>query len=190
MADVTNGLGFDPNESSGVPKAPAGTRYVGLCKECRDFVELGPTFGCLAAGHGKDDIRVALLIDEHEEKPHLPAINIGALFMPALWGPAHGQWYMILFYPLWLVLDNLIYGSIQGSGLWPLALVAGIACAAFTVYYAQRANMFGYLRVAQTKTPEEYLRGERRWMPVLVGLALAMIAFASWYNIAVRPGLA
>ena len=32
----------------------------------------------------------------------VPRVNIGALFLPPIWGPAHGMWAAILFYPIWL----------------------------------------------------------------------------------------
>ena len=32
----------------------------------------------------------------------LPPINIGALFMPPIWGAANGIWLAILYYPVWL----------------------------------------------------------------------------------------
>lgn len=170
-----------------VPKAPEGMRYVGLCRRCRKFVELGPSFGCMNAGHRKDDIAVALLVDRDDPLPALPAMNLGALFMPALWGPAHGQWYMILFYPLWLMLDNLIYGAVHGSFPVWVAVLAALATAAFTVVYGLRANMHGYVRVASSLTPEEYLAKERRWTVLFVAIAVAFIVFASWYNVAIRP---
>lgn len=171
------------------PTPPAGMRYVGFCGACRDFVELDADFACERAGHPRESIRVALLAREDEPLPHMPALNVGALFMPALWGPVHGQWYMILFYPLWLVLDNLIYGAVHGSGMAVLAVVASLLTAAFTIYYALHANSWGYVRAAADRTPDEYLRVERRWSVVFVLIAIAFLVFASWYNVAVRPGL-
>ena len=46
---------------------------------------------------------MAELTDEQiaeEEKwlAGLPRVNWGALFMPGIWGPAHGFWVAILFY--------------------------------------------------------------------------------------------
>ncbi len=172
-----------------VPRAPEGMRYVGYCRSCRSFVELGPTFGCMKAGHPKSDIAVALLVGEDDPLPRLPRFNLGALFMPALWGPAHGQWYMILFYPIWLLLDNLIYGAVHGTFPVVIAVLASLAVAAFTVFYAARANSYGYPRVAAEKTPEQYVATERRWSILFVAIGVAFIAFASWYNVAMRPGL-
>ena len=39
----------------------------------------------------------------------IPRLNIGALFLPPIWGPAHGMWATILFYPIWLFADNTFY---------------------------------------------------------------------------------
>ena len=41
----------------------------------------------------------------------VPKFNIGALFMPPIWGPAHGWWLAIVFYPLWLFADNVFYAA-------------------------------------------------------------------------------
>lgn len=178
---------FIPADSAAVPRAPEGMRYVGFCRECRSFVELGPTFGCLKGGHGKKDVAVALLVDADEPLPKLPKVNLGALFMPALWGPSHGQWFMILFYPIWLLLDNLIYGAVHGTmPIW-LAVLCSAATAAFTVYYALRANAYGYVRAASEKTPEQYVTTERKWTVLFIIIGIAFIVFASWYNIAIRP---
>lgn len=178
---------FVPTCGEAVPRAPEGMRYVGFCRSCRQFVELGPTFGCMKGAHGKSDIAVAVLVDDDDPLPRLPAVNLGALFMPALWGPAHGQWFMILFYPIWLLLDNLIYGAVHGTiPVW-LAVVSSLAVAAFTVYYAVRANAYGYVRVAAEKTPEQYVAGERKWSVLFVLVGIAFLVFATWYNVAIRP---
>lgn len=179
---------LDPDETP--PVAPEGMRYIGFCRDCRDFVELGSDFSCLRAGHPRERIAVALLAGADEPLPHMPALNVGALFMPALWGPVHGQWYMILFYPLWLLLDNLIYGAVHGNGMGILAGVAAAITAAFTIYYALHANAWGYVRAAADRTPAEYLRVERRWAVVFVLIAVAFLVFATWFNVFVRPGMA
>lgn len=173
-----------------VPKAPEGMRYVGFCRDCRDFVELGPTFSCMKGGHAKDRLAVAVLLDKEEPLPHLPAMNWGALFMPALWGPAHGQWFMLLFYPMWLMMDNLIYGAVHGTFSPTIAVIAIVVAAAFTIFYARSANAYGYVRVAGEKTPEEFMAAERRWAVLFVAIGVAFLVFASWYNLAIRPGLA
>ncbi len=187
--EAPEGMGCVTDLGTAVPKAPDGMRYVGFCRACRSFVELGPTFGCMKGGHPKSSVSVALLLGKDEPLPRLPRMNWGALFMPALWGPAHGQWYMILFYPIWLMLDNLIYGAVQGTFSAFLPTVCCVAAAAFTVYYALRANSHGYVRVAAKKTPEQYVSTERKWTVLLVLTGVAFLAFATWYNLMVRPTL-
>ena len=56
---------------------------------------------------------VAELTDEQiaqEEKflEGIPRLNIGALFLPPIWGPAHGIWITILWYPVWLFAAAVI----------------------------------------------------------------------------------
>lgn len=186
--DTTRVVGTPDGDQ--IPHAPRGMRYVGFCRQCGQFVEVKTgDFSCVRKGHPRQSIAVALLLGLNDPKPHMPALNIGALFMPALWGPAHGQWFMILFYPLWLVLDNLVYGAVHGQYLPWLAVLAVIATAAFTVLYALRANTHGYIRAASDKSPEEYLATERRWSILFVIIGLVFLAFATWYNLAIRPGL-
>lgn len=185
--DVGKKPTLSPDED--VPKAPEGMRYVGFCQDCRDFVELGDDFSCATGGHGRDRVRVALLYGEDDPLPHMPRMNWGALFMPALWGPVHGQWYMILFYPLWLVLDNLVYAAVHGTGNVVIAVISSALTAAFMIYYALHANAWGYVRVASDKTPEEYLRRERVWTVVFLIMGIAFLVLATWYNIARRPYL-
>lgn len=170
------------------PKPPEGMRYIGFCQDCHDFVELTGDFDC-GNGHKRDRVRVALLIEEDAPRPHMPRLNLGALVMPALWGPFHGQWYMILFYPLWLLLDNLLYSTVHGNGNIVLAVIALLLTAAFTIFYALNANSWGYPRAAASKTPEEYLARERLYALVFGLVAVLFLVFATWYNLMVRPGL-
>ena len=133
---------------------------------------------------------MALLLEESEPLPHLPKMNWGAFFMPALWGPGHGQWYLILMYPILIFLDNIVYTAVQAGGLYILLAVACLACMlAFLIVYARGANMAGYLRVSHAKTVDEYLKGEKRWAWVMIAVAVVFIVFATYYNIAVRPGV-
>ena len=47
----------------------------------------------------------------------------------------------------------------------------------------------GYLRVSHAKTVDEYLKGEKRWAWAMIAVAVVFIVFATYYNIAVRPGV-
>ena len=48
---------------------------------------------------------------EEEFLSGMPPLNVGALFLPPIWGPAHGMWATILFYPIWLFADNTFYAA-------------------------------------------------------------------------------
>ena len=178
------------DEDAQTPPPPAGMRYVGACRDCRDFVELDDSLVPRNCGHSKDRIATVLLLEESEPLPHLPKMNWGAFLMPALWGPGHGQWYLILMYPIWLFLDNIIYTAVHAGGWYVLLAIACLACMlAFLVVYARGANMFGYLRIAQEKTVEEYLKREKVWAVAMAVIAVVFVVFATWYNLAIRPTL-
>ena len=122
----------------------------------------------------------------------IPRWNIGALFLPPVWGPAHGFWATILFYPLWLVADNLFYAAY--SERTPLAIafaaIIGVVLVAVTFLFSRLSQPFAAHRaVARGVSKETYVRRERIWAVVCVVVGLAMIGFATWYNLMIRPGM-
>lgn len=130
------------------------------------------------------------IAQEEEFMRGLPRVNLGALLLPPVWGAGHGMMPTILFYPAWLVADNCFYAAWAdptplsvGAALFVLvtlvAVTVGFALVAQPLA-AHRAEGLGVDRAT-------YLRRERRWA---VGCALggaAMIAFATYYNLAIRP---
>ncbi len=54
----------------------------------------------------------------------VPRLNLGAFLMPGIWGPAHGLWICILFYPLWLFADNTFYAAFSERSLLAVVLAA------------------------------------------------------------------
>lgn len=122
----------------------------------------------------------------------MPPINIGALLMPPIWGPAKGLWLTILWYPLWLFADNCLFTWwSQGT---PLATVIGIITLvlliAATVGFARLSAPYAALRaVQQGKTKEEFQRGERKWIIGGAVIAVIFLAIATYYNLCVRVPL-
>ena len=120
----------------------------------------------------------------------LPRVNLGALLLPPIWGPAHGIWVSILFYPAWLVADNAFYAA--ASEPTPLsvtlAVLIGVILLGVTVafsivaqpYAAHRAERLGVDRAT-------YLRRERWWAAGAAVGAVAIVGLATWYNLAFRP---
>lgn len=121
----------------------------------------------------------------------LPRINWGALLMPGIWGPAHGFWVSLLFYPLWLLVDYLVYGAYYNGEPWmvALAIIAVLGIIAFTVGFsivcqpiaAHHAEDAGISR-------KTYLKRERIWAIVCLILAVAAVAWATYYNLRIRDG--
>lgn len=117
-------------------------------------------------------------------------INIGALFMPPIWGPAHGIWITILYYPLWLFADNIFYAAYSEPTTLSIvmAIVVFVIAAGVTIAFAVISQGYACERALnQGKTKEKYKKRQRIWAVAMVILALVMIALATWYNICVRP---
>ena len=137
---------------------------------------------------------MAELTDEQiaEEEAFLkgvPRVNWGAFFMPGIWGPAHGFWVSILFYPLWLFADNLIFAAYSDPEPWKVALavVAGVGIIAITAAFAVVSQPFAAHRAANKGVPRDvFLKRERIWAVVSFILAVAAVAWATYYNLNVR----
>lgn len=122
----------------------------------------------------------------------VPRVNVGALFLPPIWGPAHGIWVTILFYPLWLVADNVLYGAYSNPSALSIALAVAVfvALLAATVAFSLISQPFAAHRAAERGIGRaEYLKRERIWAIACVVAGCAMIAAATYYNLAIRPTL-
>lgn len=122
----------------------------------------------------------------------LPPINIGALFMPPIWGAANGIWLAIIYYPVWLLADNLFYGAY--SDPQPLTVVLSIITAVIlalvTIVFARAGQGYACQRaLSMGKTKELYLKSQKKWAVAMVLMAVVMIAAATYYNLVIRPTL-
>ena len=86
----------------------------------------------------------------------IPRLNIGALFLPPIWGPAHGMWAAILFYPIWLFADNTFYAAFTERT--PLAigiaLIVLLTLTVGTVVFAILGQPFAEPRSGQGDVPQ------------------------------------
>ncbi len=120
----------------------------------------------------------------------LPRINIGALLLPPIWGPAHGFWVTILFYPAWLLADNLFYAVYVEPTVLSvvLAVCTFIVLLVITIAFSLVSQPIAAHRAEDKgKTREQYLKAEKIWAIVGVAGALLMLGIATWYNLDIRP---
>ena len=140
---------------------------------------------------------MAELTDEQiaqEEKflKGLPRVNIGALVMPGIWGPAHGFWACILFYPLMIFIDYVVYGAYIKPEAWTIALaVIGVALyiVASVVFSIVSQPFAAHRAEAKGVSREQYLKRERIWAVVCVIILIIALAWATYYNLEIRTVL-
>ena len=122
----------------------------------------------------------------------VPRVNIGALFLPPIWGPAHGMWAAILFYPIWLFADNTFYAAFATPSELSIvfAVIVFLLLTAATVVFSIVSQPFAAHRAAERGVSRaKYLSRERIWAVVSVIVGCVMIAAATYYNLVIRPGL-
>ena len=126
---------------------------------------------------------------EEEFLKGIPRVNLAALLVPPIWGPCHGIWVTILWYPIWLFADNIFYAAYSQQTIlsFVIAVIVGICLLALTVFFAIVSQPFAAHRAAERgRTKEEYLKRERIWALVCAVIGLGFIAFATYYNLVMR----
>lgn len=130
--------------------------------------------------------------EEEEFLEGIPRFNIAAFLLPPIWGPVHGFWMTVLFYPLWLFVDNMLYAVYTDPAPITviLAVVVILALAAGTAAFSLASQPLAYHRAA-TKgvSKEQYLKRQRIWAVVCAIIGIFMLVFATYYNLEVRTEL-
>ena len=122
----------------------------------------------------------------------LPLVNLGAMFMPPIWSPAHGIWITILYYPAWLLIDNLLYGAYTNPSPLTviLAIIAALILAGVTIIFARASQVYALRRdLSRGKTKEQYKKRQVIWSITMGVLAAVMLGAATYYNLVIRPTL-
>lgn len=122
----------------------------------------------------------------------IPRFNIAAFFMPFIWGPAHGIWATILYYPVLLFADNAVYAAYSEQSVLSivLAVVIVVSLTAVTVVFAILSQPYAAHRaINHGSTKEAYLKRQKVWAVVAVIVFAVMIGLATYYNLAIRPGM-
>ena len=126
---------------------------------------------------------------EEEFLKGIPRINLAAFLLPPIWGPGHGIWVTILWYPIWLFADNVFYAaySQQTTLSFVAAAIVGLCLVALTLFFAIVSQPFAAHRAAERgRTKEEYLKQERIWAFACAAIGLVFIIFATYYNLVIR----
>lgn len=119
-------------------------------------------------------------------------VNLGAMLMPPIWGPAHGIWITILYYPAWLLIDNLLYGAYMNPSPLTviLAIIAALILAGVTIIFARASQVYALRRdLSRGKTKEQYKKRQVIWAVTMGMLAVVMLGAATYYNLVIRPTL-
>ena len=111
--------------------------------------------------------------DEQEQKYRkelmkgLPPINLGALFMPPIWGPANPSPLSVVF-----------------------SIIVAVLLAAVTIVFARVSQGYACERaISLGRTKEWYIKRQRVWAIAMGILAALMIFGATYYNLVIRPGM-
>lgn len=119
----------------------------------------------------------------------LPRFNIGAFFMPPIWGPAHGFWITILYYPAWLIADNLFFATYLEPTTMSvvLSILTAIFLLGVTIAFAIVSQPIAAHR-AQDKgvSRSDYIKREKRWAVISIAIAILMVILATVYNLSIR----
>lgn len=119
----------------------------------------------------------------------LPRFNIGALFLPPIWGPAHGMFLTLLWYPVWLFADNLFFAaySVGSTFSYIAALLCFVILTLFTFYFSYAIQPRAALYcIERGKTKEQFQRRQKIWAVVSAIVGIIMLAFATYYNLCLR----
>lgn len=134
----------------------------------------------------------AQIKQEEQFMKGLPRFNVGAFLMPPIWGPVHGFWITILYYPAWLVADNLFYEAYMNPGVLSavVAILTAAVLLAITVVFAIVSQPIAAHRAEEKGISREaYLKRQRVWVVVSALIAAAMLGLATYYNLEIRPTL-
>lgn len=126
---------------------------------------------------------------EDEFLSGIPRFNLGAFLLPPVWGPGHGLWWTILYYPVWLFADNCFYEVyIRPSGFTvTVAAVMFVTLVLVTVGFGVGAQPLAAHKAAEKGlTKEQYLKRERIWAVVCVIVGALFLGFATYYNLVIR----
>ena len=148
--------------------------------------------GNAASESANEGLPDELVAQEEAFLEGVPRFNIGAFLLPGIWGPGHGLWICILFYPIWLFADDVLYGAyIQQTPLSiALAAILFVALLAVHIVFGILSQPYAWHKAAERGISKEtYLKRERIWTVAMIILGAVALVIATYYNLQIRPFL-
>lgn len=140
-----------------------------------------------ATGSGLTDEQIRA---EEKFLKGVPRVNIAAFLMPAIWGPAHGIWVTILYYPLWLLADNCFVSAFVARTPLSIAFAAIVAVALFamTLAFSIISQPLALHRAVDMGVSKEtYLHRQRIWAIAMGIVVVVALSAATYYNLCINP---
>ena len=174
-------------EATGIDAARLDVRTAGYCVYC-DRIVVRQADGSCPEGHPAEGVSGRITLVDDDPVPVLPRFNVAAFVLPIIWGPANGQWVGAVFLPIWLFMDSII-GTANAGGI-PTQIAAPVVVVltlAFQAYFAKRANGVAFRRVCGRVSVAEFKRQQLIWAIASFPVSAALLGWAAWFSIVVRP---
>lgn len=169
------------DDSADTPAARLELRSAAYCVLCNRIVERSGDGRC-AAGHPPQALTGKLPLQEGQSLPQLQGFNWAAFLLPAVWGPAHGQWAGLFFLPIWLFVDSSVASASVNSVTLAVAVIVVATTLAFQAVFARRANGMAWRRVWASMSVEEFTRRQRLWTLACAPSATVLLMGAAYYR--------
>ena len=127
---------------------------------------------------------------EEEFLKGIPRFDLAALFGAPIWGPIHGFWSCILFYPLWLLADNFFVNVAQAPSFLAIVLavlVVAILITAHFVFMRVSVPIAWHRAYDKGVTKEAFIKRQRMWAIASVIMAVAAVILATYYHLVMEP---
>lgn len=127
---------------------------------------------------------------EEEFLQGISRFDLAALVGAPIWGPVHGFWSCILFYPLWLLADNFFVSVAQHPTVLFVVfavLVAAILVVAHVTFMLVSVPIAWHRAADKGITKEQFKKRQRIWAVVSIILAAAAVILATYYHLVIDP---
>ncbi len=127
---------------------------------------------------------------EEEFLKGVSRFDFAALVGAPIWGPVHGFWSCILFYPLWLLADNFFISVVQHPTVLFVVLavfVGAILIIAHVSFMLVSVPIAWHRAADKGITKEQFKKRQRIWAVVSIVLAATAVILATYYHLVIDP---